>query len=365
MKERQSVVVQGPAQIEDTLQVGLQVIVQKEVGQERTWAKLVGWVPEGVVILDGPAQWVGMGQLFAQNRLLVRFVSLGSFYGFTAKVLTVIKSPLLVILEWPKQLDKVPLSSETRCVVHVPIHVAPLNRDGSQSTACEALLTDISLGGCQAKGKRAGLPLADFQQGRLVRISLQVPLFPQALDVLAQVRNTQITGSEVVMGLRFEEGQAPALERMHLLLAPMLRLCLEPAAGLAGGLPPAPAPAAPAPTPAPASRPGPALPLDTAPLAAQAGRDQPPPADGPRVFEVPEHLRVDTTATKVTLEDMPAERAAAILGVRGLGGSMAAMVKARELVRAWVEKHGEPAVRERRRLLLSECAAIQGLKLLK
>lgn len=358
MKERQSVVVQETAQIEATLQVGLQVIVQKEVGQERTWARLVGWVSEGVVIMDGPAQWVGMGQLFAQNRLLVRFVSLGSFYGFTAKVLTVLKSPLLVILEWPKQLDKVPLSSETRCLVNVPIHITPRNRDGSQGQPCEALLTDISLGGCQAKSKRAGLAVADFQQGRQVRISAQVPLFPQALAVLAQIRNTQITGSEVVMGLRFEDGQAKDLERLHLLLAPMLRLHLEPATA-------DPVPAAQPIASVPAAQPAASIPLDNSPLAARAGQRQPPTADGPRVFPVPDHLRVDTTATKVSLDEMTAERAAAVLGVGGLGGSLAAVVRARELVRAWVEKFGEPAVRERRRLLLRECAAIQGLKLLR
>lgn len=62
----------------------------------------MGWVSKGAVILDGPAQWVGLGQLFAQNRLLLRFISLGSFYGFITWVITVIKSPLLVVLEWPK-----------------------------------------------------------------------------------------------------------------------------------------------------------------------------------------------------------------------------------------------------------------------
>ena len=43
MKERQSLAVSEPAQIEAVLHVGLQVIVQKEVGQERVWARVVGW----------------------------------------------------------------------------------------------------------------------------------------------------------------------------------------------------------------------------------------------------------------------------------------------------------------------------------
>ncbi|MFH1032880.1 MAG: PilZ domain-containing protein [Pseudomonadota bacterium] len=363
MKQRQSLAVNEPSQIEAVLQVGLQVIVQKEVGQERIWAKVVGWLPEGAVILDGPAQWVSLGQLFAQNRLLVRFISLGSFYGFATRVITVLKAPLLVVLEWPKQLDKVPLSSETRCVVNVPVQIAPLNRDGSPGVQGEALLADLSRRGCQARGRRGDLAAADLSPGRLVRLTVSVPTFPQALEVAAQIRNTQVTGGEVVMGLRFEEGQTRTLERLQLVLAPMLRLGGEnwgaPAASEPEPAPPAPpAPLAPS---APAGKIAPSLPLDKQPL---HGRP-PEPSDGPRVFAVPEELRVDTTATKVRLDEMTAERAAAILGVRALGGSLSAVLKARELVRAWVEKYGEFAVRERRRLLLRDCATIQGLKLIK
>jgi hypothetical protein len=367
MTQRQSLTVSDPARIEAVLQVGLQVIVQKEVGQERVWARVVGWLPEGAVILDGPAQWVGVGQLFAQNRLLVRFLSLGSFYGFATRVITVLKSPLLVVLEWPKQLDKVPLSSETRCVINVPTQIAPRNPDGSYGPAGEALLADISRGGCQARGKRGDLAAADLSPGRPVRLTLAVPNFPQPLEVQAQIRNTQVTGSEVVMGLRFEDGQAKTLERLQLILAPMLRL------GGDNGVSEAPAAeSAPAAAPvkaAPAAPPAPkivtSLALDTQPLAARSASKTPPPGDGPRVFAVPEELRVDTTATKVRLEEMTAERTAAILGVRALGGSMAAVIKAREMVRAWVEKYGEFSVRERRRLLLRDCATIQGLKLIK
>ncbi len=359
MKQRQASTVSEPSQIEALLRVGMQVIVQKEVGQERIWARLVGWLPEGAVILDGPSQWVGLGQLFAQNRLLVRFISLGSFYGFATRVMTVLKAPLLVVLEWPRQMDKVPLSSENRYVVNVPIQLATRGHDGGFSPPGEAQLADLSRGGCQVRGRRGGLAAADLSPGRLVRLTVNVPTFPQALDVLGQIRNTQVTGPEVVMGLRFEAGQTKTLERLQLVLAPMLRLGGE----VWGAGVPAPAPAAPPPsTPAPpVGKIAASLPLDTQPLAARPA----PPRDGPRVFDVPGELRVDTTATKVRLEEMPAERAAAILGVRALGGSMAAVLKAREMVRAWVEKYGEFSVRERRRLLLRDCATIQGLKLIK
>ena len=131
MPAANSKIIDDVAAISACLQVGLEVIVQKEVGQEKQWASIVGWSPEQFLLMDGPATWVGMGQLFAQNRLLIRFISLGSFYGFDAKVLTVFKTPLLVVIEWPRQLECMALSKENRYAVNLGVELIPRESDGS------------------------------------------------------------------------------------------------------------------------------------------------------------------------------------------------------------------------------------------
>ena len=126
-----AMIIDNPAAIAACLQVGLEVIVQKDVGQEKQWATIVGWSPEQFLLLDGPATWAAAAQLFPQNRLLIRFISLGSFYGFDAKVLVLFKNPLLVVTEWPRQLERMPLSRENRYAVTLAVDRLAKQASGS------------------------------------------------------------------------------------------------------------------------------------------------------------------------------------------------------------------------------------------
>lgn len=113
----------------------------------------------------------------------------------------------------------------------------------------------------------------------------------------------------MVVGLRCEDGQAKTLDRLLLLLAPLVRL-----GGEAVGAPASESPPPPAQPFTPTGKIADFLPLHTHPLAPRRAAAEP--ADGPRVFAVPEDLRVGTTANKVRLEEMTAERAAGILSWR-------------------------------------------------
>ncbi|MFZ5585396.1 MAG: PilZ domain-containing protein [Thermodesulfobacteriota bacterium] len=346
------------------LQVGLELIIQKEVSQERQRAGLVGWSPGEFILIDGPTHWVGMGQLFAQNRLLVRFISLGSFYGFSAKVLTVFKSPLLVVLEWPRHLECMALSNENRYALNTPVGLAGQVAEGQYGPLHPGVLSDISRGGCQVRVKRSPQTTRDFFQGSQARLELILAGRNAPVAVLAQVRNTQRTGTDLIMGMRFLEGQEAALGLAQMYLAPQLRV-EEMRANPEGAPEPAPEPARKPAREAPAASappPPPPPPPPPAPVAPSPAR--PAPAS-PSFEPVPQEQRVDTSANPITLEEMTAERAAGVLGVSALGGSMLAVLKCRELVRAWVEKYGETTMRERRGVLMRECARIQGLELIR
>lgn len=365
MAANNSETIGDPAAMVTSFQVGLELIVQKEVSQEKQRANLVGWTAGEYLLIDGPSQWVAMGQLFAQNRLLVRFIALGQFYGFAAKVVTVYKNPLLVVLEWPRNLERIALSSENRYALSTPVEVAGQAGDGGYGEPHPGLLNDISKGGCQVRVKRTPEAARDFFQGSQARLDLNLPGRNAVTSIRAQVRNTQRTGTDLIMGMQFLEGQDAALGLTQMYLAPQLRI-----EGMqAGGdEPPAPAaaPASKAPPEPRAGAPGvaysagpPAGRTPAAPVARRATVQGPSPSSPP----VPDDLRVDTTTTPISLEEMTAERAATVLGVSAVGGSMLAVLKCREMVRAWVEKYGESAMRERRGVLLRECARIPGLEL--
>ncbi len=367
MPAANSQIIEEPSAIAACLQVGLEVIVQKDVGQEKQWATILGWSSEQFLLLDGPVAWASAAQLFPQNRLLVRFISLGSFYGFDAKILVIFKNPLLVVTEWPRQLERMALSQENRYAVSLPMELAPVEAEGGLGQNHFGALNDISQGGCQVRLKRTPAATRDFYKGSQARINLRLAEGAPPVQLTAEVRNTQRTGSDLVMGMRFAPDQDKAMAQLQLQLAPQLRtngaeLTPEPPS------PPAPTPpeAAPPREAPPATRgsspaDGPAPQREAPPPPRPARPAPPPPARQTR--PVPRDLRVDTSSTPITLEDISAERAAAILGVESVGGSMLAVLKCRELVRAWVEKYGETTMRERRGLLLREANRIEGLRL--
>lgn len=362
MPASSSETISEPGAMAAAFQVGLELIVQKEMSQEKQRATLLGWTAGEFLLLDGPAQWVAMGQLFTQNRLLVRFISLGLFYGLSAKVLTVFKNPLIVVLEWPRGLERIALSSENRYALNTPVEVAGQVGEDQFGPPHPGILTDISRGGCQVRVKRTPDSARDFFQGSQARLDLALPGRNAQTAILAQVRNTQRTGTDLIMGMRFLDGQEAILGLAQMYLAPQLRLEEKQAVNVAES----PAPPAPACAPEPPPRP----PRPAAPPAPPSPPAPPPPQPAPSAplpptEPVPAELRVDTSATPITLEDMTAERAAGVLGLSALGGSMLAVLKCRELVRAWVEKYGETAMRERRGVLLRECARIEGLELIR
>lgn len=358
-KDTKRVTLTRSEEMEAVFQVGLPVLVQAQGDAHRHWARLAGWLAgEAVILALPPAEQQDLGQAGA-GPTLVRFFSLGGFYGFQSPGLAAVESPRLAVLAWPQGLERVPLSSEKRYALRIPMQMTMLGRGREESWPWEAQLGDISLGGCQARLPRGQAEEQALVKGVVLRLAVSLEDEAQDLVVKAQVRNLQCTDRELLLGLRFENGQDQALGRLQLALAPQLLL---------GGSAETPEDADPepeAPPPPPLAEPAPLAmpPLDTEPL---LPIQAPPSAKtGQRKRKASGPGKVDTTATRVRLEDISAERAASILEVSDLGGSLAAIIQARETVRAWVEKYGENSVRERAGLLRRECARIEGLLLIR
>lgn len=377
--------------IDRVFQVGHNVVVQKETGQEKQWARMVGWNPQSVVMLDGPLQWAAERPATGQPRLVARFFSLGYLYGFRAEVVAVFQTLPLVVLEWPSYLEKVPLSSETRYPVNVSVRIRAQKWDGTYTDPQDGLLVDISLGGCQAKIKRTGKSALAFGRDRLALLSFFPYNALEPLIVAAQIRNTHLTKSEVVMGLRFETGQAETLDYLRAWLAPQLRLekdkefLLATAPRWSGSrlsavlpAPPAPAPPPTAPPTSPDKGQAPEARMEAGPVPAAedsprnplgiVSRRQGRRTTGRRAVTAGcatrEVERVDMKPSTLRLEDITLEKAAAILGVQGLEGSIVATTQARQQVLAWVNKYGEFKARSLGTLILKECANIEGLILI-
>ena len=189
-----------------TMQVGNEVLVQKELSAERHWANFIGWIPGEFLFLDGPRQLVKMGFLFKGNVILVRYLYLGTMYGFTSKVYDLIGYPLMVLVEWPAKVEVMRPSSEPRAAANLEAHLFVLRPDG-QHLKFPATLRDLSCSGCKLLVPRDKKSENRFSSGVQTAIQVQIPGQEKPLTLRAEVRNVLKQKDDIVLGLRFSEDQ--------------------------------------------------------------------------------------------------------------------------------------------------------------
>jgi len=189
-----------------TMQVGNEVLVQKELSTDRHWANFVGWIPGEFLFLDGPRQLVKMGFLFKGNVILVRYLHLGTMYGFTSKVYDLIGYPLVVLVEWPAKVEVMRPSSEPRAAANLDAQLFVLRPDG-QHMKFPSVLRDLSCSGCKLLVQRDKISENRFSPGLQTAIQVQIPGQEKLLTLRAEVRNILKQKDDIILGLRFFEDQ--------------------------------------------------------------------------------------------------------------------------------------------------------------
>lgn len=209
---RQVGLITNPSDMADTLEVGGYVLVQKEMGSQKTWCQILGWIIGKFLFLDGPSLWVGRGNLFKGNAILGRYLRLGRLYGFKCAVHEVVRDPLIVIVEWPEQVEAITLSSEMRAKTSFPVTLMAAGVAGGGQI--EAKLRDLSPLGCQLAIDSPPEEAKNLSQGDTAQLMITLPPEDQATALKADVRNVQARGRELLLGLRFQPGQPEVLTKI-------------------------------------------------------------------------------------------------------------------------------------------------------
>lgn len=341
--ERHQVFITDKYKMTQKMRVGQSAILQKEISQEKSLCTFVGWDPERMLILSMPSKVGQLGFLYSSNAVVVRFLFLGKVYGFVSKVVDVLKEHDLVVLDWPRRLEEVELTREMRFEVQMTISASLKKKSNNEFRPEESIkLMDISSGGCRLSVARSPDNLESYYSGREIEMMIPVSGKTDPAPVRAHIRNTTVTGECLELGTQFKPGQDQVLE--------LVRETLIPKAALEGLLEPV-APEEPKPEPKP--KPPPRLKMSK----------PAPSAAAQRMARQQHDEALAELSQEVDMEEVTADVVADLLGVKSIGGSMAAVTQCRQFVRDWVQNKGWEEAREKRLFLLSHCKKITGLQI--
>lgn len=106
---------------------------------------LIGW-GQNIYLITGIVQSSGKtGQLKVNDRCRMRFLKDGIAYGFETKIMAINFHPFPVMFsKYPKAIERFTLRKFNRTKANLPAQLL----DGDGNLIAEAIITDISAGGC-------------------------------------------------------------------------------------------------------------------------------------------------------------------------------------------------------------------------
>ena len=152
-------------------------------------------------ITDMPKGNVAAG--FVNNSdLTVRFLSGGSVYAFSTKLMRVHANPPVLVMEYPEKLQRYNLRSSERISI---VSRARISKDGSSNHQIGAVL-DIS-----DSGARLGIESVDgIGLGMKLHLSFILPNGVAVSQMAVEVRNISGEGEKYLLGINFVN-QDPAV----------------------------------------------------------------------------------------------------------------------------------------------------------
>ncbi len=164
-------------------------------------AILIGLDPQNYLILKIAIPKEFKSRLKAGTRLKIKYLSLGSEYGFTTEVIDYIDRPFpLTFASYPSKIESLDTRTRTRVCCYIP-STATMN-----GKSVKGSITDIGTNGCRFVIK---LPV-NLQPRQVMLIDQILLYFPimglQGLQVFkGHVRNTTIDKEKIAMGVEFTD----------------------------------------------------------------------------------------------------------------------------------------------------------------
>lgn len=181
-----------------------QRVLLKPAGQEKIFStELVGHIAGEYIIMRIPRIVEFFDHLHKDKKMAVQYVHEANRYAFLSHVATILRSPdQLLFLRHPASFRQVPLRKSRRVECHLPVEFeATINKVPVQ---CEAMLLDISPGGCKIVLDSAehGV-LRTFAAGNEITIKSHIIGAESLLLVEGTARKVTHSDSLVTVGVQF------------------------------------------------------------------------------------------------------------------------------------------------------------------
>jgi hypothetical protein len=191
-----------PPPVERILRVGSLVFLFTGTGaSERKYpTRLLGWRPGRFLLVGLPQEEGHPAQIPEGAEVILRYVLDGEVYGLRARVLKVQFHPApLLFLDFPKEIENVPLRSEPRVPVRLPAVISWLPGRRPPSGLAFGYLRDLA-----ADGGLIEMPLPEDAEPVGRSLHLTFPLgTEEEVRVNAVVRNHAVDGGTHRLGIAF------------------------------------------------------------------------------------------------------------------------------------------------------------------
>ncbi len=185
-------------------------LIQIEYKGKKYSSILRGVFVQNYFFVDCPTTDKGKSKSFYSGvPVTVRFIAEGAVYGFLSYVLKALPRPKLLLLEYPKKIEKLELRKEGRLYVFIPARIAIESRP---ETFPGAVLS-LSRNGARLIFQKK--PVKDLTIGRKIKLSMVLPSSKQVPSLIGELRHLHSTSTKLVAGIRLHTDESQSLDAVR------------------------------------------------------------------------------------------------------------------------------------------------------
>ncbi len=190
--------------------VGIPLQIEIEGVALRMASTSVGYLADKYLVIQYPPASMSIsGRLSKRNRIVVRYLSGGTVFGFESELLAVVHENVnALFLSYPRDIARKVLRRSRRLGCHLPAKILCRGSDTSESEPVgEGVIVDISRIGCglTAIGGPQGKALMDIRMGETVILNFPLPGMAGDVAIQGEVKRIEQEKERTKIGIGFEK----------------------------------------------------------------------------------------------------------------------------------------------------------------
>jgi c-di-GMP-binding flagellar brake protein YcgR len=197
------------------IELGTALLIEAGSIKKALSSKLIGMKVGAYLIVDVSDIQPETGNLSEENPVRVRYVHQNDIFSFSSRVLTLLEHPdRLMFLQYPEKVQSCNIRSHKRVECFLPIHAQTREHQNP------GVITNISARGCLCMMDH----FLSWENINGQQISLMLNYGDlQTLSIKGEIRSTQIMGTQIKLGIQFDEMDQFSVSVLSTLV-PALRL---------------------------------------------------------------------------------------------------------------------------------------------